>query len=108
MHNTFVNGVRSPSATRRSGADAAPEPVARDSAHDGLAARDIERALAVLPPEQREVVLLIGLEELSYAAAAQVIGAPLGTVMSRLARGRERLRSALDATAGPAPLKVIK
>ena len=108
MHNVFVNDVRSPSATRKAAADQAHEPIARDTAHDGLLARDIERALALLPPEQREVVLLIGLEELSYEAASRVIGAPMGTVMSRLARGRERLRTLLDATAAPATLKVIK
>ena len=108
MHNLFVNAVRSPAATRRAQADAAPEPATRDASHDGLVARDIERALALLAPEQREVVLLVGLEELSYDAAAQVVGAPVGTVMSRLSRGRERLRTLLDANAGPATLKVIK
>jgi len=108
MHNVFVNGVRSPAATRAAAGDDAPEPIARDTAHDGLLARDIERALALLPPEQREVVLLVGLEELSYEATAQVIGAPLGTVMSRLSRGRERLRTLLDTNAGTATLKVIK
>ena len=108
MHNLFVNGVRSPSATRKAPAGEAPEPIARDTAHDGLLARDIERAIALLPPEQREVVLLVGLEELTYEAASVVIGAPVGTVMSRLARGRERLRALLDASAAPTTLKVIK
>ena len=108
MHNLFINGVRSPAAKRKAPADEAHEPVMRDTAHEGLIARDIERALAMLPSEQREVVLLVGLEELSYAAAAQVIGAPLGTVMSRLARGRERLRTMLDVNASAATLKVIK
>jgi RNA polymerase sigma-70 factor (ECF subfamily) len=108
MHNVFVNGVRSPAATRHAVTDEPFEPVAGDTAHEGLVARDIERALALLPSEQREVVLLVGLEELSYGAAARVIGAPLGTVMSRLARGRERLRMLLDANGSAATLKVIK
>jgi RNA polymerase sigma-70 factor (ECF subfamily) len=109
MHNTFVNGVRSPAASRTTAlADNAHEPIARDMAHDGLILRDIERALGLLPPEQRAVVLLVGLEELSYEATARVIGAPLGTVMSRLSRGRERLRTLLDANAAPTTLKVIK
>ena len=108
MHNLFVNGVRSPAAKRQVTTAEAYEPVAHDASHEGLIARDIERALASLPSEQREVVLLVGLEELSYGAAAQVIGAPLGTVMSRLARGRERLRTLLDANGSTASLKVIK
>src|SRR4030095_16202413 len=73
MHNLFVNGVRAPAHTRKASAAEAQEPLARDTAHEGLVARDIERALAMLPPEQREVVLLVGLEELSYASVSQVI-----------------------------------
>ena len=42
--------------------------------------------------EQRTVILLVSVEDLSYAEAASVLGIPVGTVMSRLARGRERLR----------------
>jgi RNA polymerase sigma-70 factor (ECF subfamily) len=54
--------------------------------------RDMLRAFAALPEEQRSVVLLIGVENLSYEQAARVLGVPIGTVMSRLSRGRERLR----------------
>src|SRR6516162_3495363 len=54
--------------------------------------RDLLRAFAALPEEQRSVVLLIGVEDLSYEQAARVLGVPIGTVMSRLSRGRERLR----------------
>lgn len=57
-----------------------------------LARRDLLRAFAALPEEQRSVVLLIGVEDLSYGEAARVLGVPIGTVMSRLSRGRERLR----------------
>ena len=58
--------------------------------------RDLVRGLNRLPVEQRTVVLLISVEDLSYAEAAAVLGIPIGTVMSRLARGRERLRVMLD------------
>lgn len=58
---------------------------------DRLAVRDLAAALAMLAPEQREVVLLVGLEGLSYAEVAEVTGVPPGTVMSRLKRGRDRL-----------------
>jgi len=54
--------------------------------------RDLLRAFAILPEEQRSVLLLIGVEDLSYEEAARVLGVPIGTVMSRLSRGRERLR----------------
>ena len=58
--------------------------------------RDLSWALNQLPSEQREVVLLIGLEGLSYQTAAEVLGIPVGTVMSRLSRGRSVLRRLLD------------
>lgn len=61
-----------------------------------LAARDMARSLDALPEEQRDVILLICLEDLSYAEAAEVLGVPIGTIMSRLARGRERLRRFME------------
>jgi RNA polymerase sigma-70 factor, ECF subfamily len=54
--------------------------------------RDLLRAFSALPEEQRSVLLLIGIEDFSYGEAARVLGVPLGTVMSRLSRARERLR----------------
>lgn len=61
--------------------------------------RDLLRAFAALPEEQRSVVLLIGVEDLSYEQAARVLGVPIGTVMSRLSRGRERLRHYMNGDA---------
>jgi RNA polymerase sigma-70 factor (ECF subfamily) len=49
------------------------------------------RAFAALPEEQRSVVVLIEVEDLSYLQTARVLGIPIGTVMSRLSCGRERL-----------------
>jgi RNA polymerase sigma-70 factor (ECF subfamily) len=63
--------------------------------HSVLEHRDLLRAFAALPEEQRAVLLLIGVEDLSYQDAARVLGVPIGTVMSRLSRGRERLRRAM-------------
>lgn len=73
-----------------------PALVARDpSPAEGLVAREarkrVEDLLARLPAEQRAVLVLRELEGLSYAAIAEVLGVPPGTVMSRLARARERL-----------------
>jgi RNA polymerase sigma-70 factor, ECF subfamily len=59
----------------------------------------LEQALAVLPYESREVVVLRELEGLSYKEIAQAIGVPIGTVMSRLARARERLRKLIGDAA---------
>ncbi|PRF17694.1 sigma-70 family RNA polymerase sigma factor [Burkholderia multivorans] len=76
----------------------------------GLMLRDVQRALYRLPVEQREVLLLVALEELSYRDAARVLGVPVGTVMSRLSRAREQMRALLSgepATHGTAALRVI-
>ena len=58
--------------------------------------RDLERALGTLSEEQRSVVLLVGVEGLTYAETAAVLEIPVGTVMSRLARGRNRLRNLMN------------
>ena len=58
--------------------------------------RDIERGLALLPTEQREVLLLVTLEGMSYREAADVQGVPIGTVMSRLSRARSTLRTHIE------------
>jgi RNA polymerase sigma-70 factor (ECF subfamily) len=63
-----------------------------------LAQRDLDAALAALPVEQREVLLLVALDGLAYAEAARALGVPIGTVMSRLSRGRERLRGLIDGS----------
>jgi RNA polymerase sigma-70 factor (ECF subfamily) len=57
---------------------------------------ELERALAQLPLEQRQVILLVGLEGMSYQDAAKILGIPVGTVHSRLSSGRDVLRKLLD------------
>jgi RNA polymerase sigma-70 factor, ECF subfamily len=94
LHNVFVDGHR----RRRSRQTEIPiETVVADlvsppSQTKWLEVRDMVAALAQLPAEQREVVLLVGLEGMSYMDAAKVLNVPIGTVMSRLSRGREALR----------------
>jgi RNA polymerase sigma-70 factor, ECF subfamily len=68
--------------------------------HSALQHRDLLRAFAALPEEQRAALLLVGVEDLSYQEAARVLGVPIGTVMSRLSRGRERLRRAMHGELG--------
>ncbi len=65
----------------------------------------VRRALDALPVEFREVILLREMEGLSYKEIADVLGVPLGTVMSRISRGRERLLAALKSTT---PLEVAR
>lgn len=107
MHNAFVNQVRAPQPVDYRADENLPEMPQRATQDDELVLRDIVRALLQLPLEQRQVLLLVGLEELSYAQAAQALAVPIGTVMSRLARGRARLRSVLAGELN-AILKVIK
>lgn len=61
---------------------------------------DLERALSTLSVEHRQIVLLVGLEGLNYRQVADELGIPIGTVMSRLARARERLRAAMQGRGG--------
>jgi RNA polymerase sigma-70 factor (ECF subfamily) len=66
-----------------------------------LRVQDVVRAVERLPEDHRAVLLLVAVEDLSYAEAARVLGVPVGTVMSRVARARERLRR--DTEGGPSP-----
>lgn len=61
-----------------------------------VAAMSVQAAMEKLPPEQREVIALVLVEGLAYREAAEVLGVPIGTVTSRLARGREALQRMLD------------
>jgi RNA polymerase sigma-70 factor (ECF subfamily) len=109
MHNVHVNQVRSrmASSTVPLDEDMAEAPV-RPTQSDMLEVRDIDTALRRLPVEQREVLLLVALERMSYDEAARALGIPIGTVMSRLARARERLRGLLATQSGEINLKVVK
>jgi RNA polymerase sigma factor (sigma-70 family) len=107
MHNVHVNQVRASrdhSVLDDEGAEMAVAPVQGA----GLEMRDLERALALLPAEQREVLLLIALEDMSYAEVANTLGIPIGTVMSRLSRAREKLRGLMYGLPVAAKLQVIK
>ncbi len=67
----------------------------------------ITNALDRLPPQQREVLVLISLEEVSYREAAEIIGVPMGTIMSRLSRARSTLQKILEE-GGTTVLRVVK
>ena len=94
LHNQYVNQVRR--AVREGAAVglSETEPLLTRAPHQGkrLELRDLERAIAKLPEEQRSVILLVGLEGMRYEEVAEVLDVPVGTVRSRLSRGREALR----------------
>ena len=71
-------------------------PTADGGQNSALIYRDLLRGVAALPQEQRAVLLLVGVEDYSYKDAARMLGVPIGTVMSRLSRGRERLRQYMN------------
>jgi RNA polymerase sigma-70 factor (ECF subfamily) len=79
---------------------------APDLAGPEAGGRDIERALAGLVEHQRNALLLVVLEGLSYREVAEVQGVPIGTVMSRLARARVQIKTYLDG--GRQPLRRVK
>jgi RNA polymerase sigma-70 factor, ECF subfamily len=107
MHNVFVNQLKARKVAPDVELDenfAAPMPGATS-----MDIIDLQRGLATLAPEQREVVLLIALEDMSYADVSRTLGIPMGTVMSRLSRGRERLRRAMEGeTSNKNPLRVVQ
>ena len=105
MHNQYVNTVRR--QTRETATvdveQVSSTLVATTDPTSSWQLRELDRALARLPDEQREVVLLVGLEGMAYDSAAQILGVPIGTVRSRLSRGRETLRGLMERQEEPTP-----
>jgi RNA polymerase sigma-70 factor (ECF subfamily) len=108
MHNIFVNQIRSRMRHPQQALDESAADELQYREPDWSELRDIGNALARLPAEQRTVVLLVGLEQFTYEEAARMLDIPIGTVMSRLSRGRERLRGLLGGDFKAAALKVVK
>lgn len=110
LHNIFVNTLRRKS---RSPIVGMPEqlqdpPVSNDDPGELCTVSDFEKALQGLSPEQREVLLLVGLEQMPYKKVSRITGVPVGTVMSRLSRARSYLRDALEGDVQPARIKRVK
>ena len=108
MHNLFVDGARRALRQQHHRVDVddvADELVAPARAPEQ--ALDLQRCLMRLPQEQREVLLLVSVQDLGYEEVARITGVPIGTVMSRLSRARSRLRDLMEgrqAAAAPAPV----
>jgi RNA polymerase sigma factor (sigma-70 family) len=116
LHNLAVSqfrqqATRGPHVTIET---ASERDVRQDAVQENkLMYQDVLDRLGRLPEEQRSVLLLIAVEDLSYAEAAKVLNIPIGTVMSRLSRARERLQQELEGTtkaapAGPVQLRSVK
>jgi RNA polymerase sigma-70 factor (ECF subfamily) len=103
LHNQYVNHVRSGVRQGLAVAIREDEPSLTRGPNQGsrLELRDLDRGLARLPKEQRAVILLIGLEDMRYEEVAELIGVPVGTVRSRLSRGREALRRLMGIVPDP-------
>jgi len=102
LHNQNVSEIR---RSVREGVlvaveDVAPVLTVAPRAGASLQLRDLERAIRLLPEEQRQVILLVGLEGMRYEEVAAVLDIPIGTVRSRLSRGREMLRRLMDMKEG--------
>jgi RNA polymerase sigma-70 factor (ECF subfamily) len=108
MHNVFVNQMRSRRFDLELAMEEPPSPAVRATQGDGLELADLERAFAQLSIEHREVLMLVGVEQMKYDEVSRTLGIPVGTVMSRLSRARERLRQHMEGGQNVIPLKVVK
>lgn len=100
MHNAFIDHVRK-QRVREVGQPAAVEVAESPVQPHRVELAQVLDALRALPEHYREPIVLVAIEEMSYADAAKVIDVPLGTFMSRLARGREALRRVVRGEKGP-------
>jgi len=108
MHNVFVNQVRGKRNEIERTMEELPVVAVRATQSDSLEIADVERSLRELPDEQREVLLLVAIEEMTYDEVSRALGIPIGTVMSRLSRARERMRRLIAGVQPAVPLKVVK
>jgi RNA polymerase sigma-70 factor (ECF subfamily) len=109
MHNLHVDQLRARRLQTTTLDEETLQPAQAVNHSAALELRDMEVALNSLPVEQREILLLVGLEGMTYDQVAGALGLPLGTVMSRLSRGREKLRLLMEGRAAPvASLQVVK
>ena len=108
MHNLRVDQLRRPTLSTYSINEIENEIPTRAIQADALEVRDLESALAQIPDEQREILMLVALEEMSYAEISTLLNIPVGTVMSRLSRGREKLRMIMEGNVPATKLRVVR
>lgn len=110
LHNTFVSTRRSRRAHQRriDGVAEITETETQASQEASLRLSQIRVAFAALPAEQREVLHLVAIEGMAYGEAADVLGVPLGTLMSRLGRARAALRAFEAGSTNVVSLKLVR
>jgi RNA polymerase sigma-70 factor, ECF subfamily len=110
MRNVFLNQTSRINRDRRNvPIEDMPELTSRlPGQDDRLMCNDIAAAIGALPADQRDAIVLTALEEFSYDEAADILGIPLGTLRSRLSRGRDRLRETYRGEGGQARLRRVK
>ena len=110
MRHLWIDEVRTRRVRRHDDLQTAGDVAGADGeqlAEQRMTLDAVRRVLGSMPPEQRSVLLLVCVDGLSYKEAAEVLGTPIGTVMSRLSRGRQELFARLgrqDASAVPQPI----
>lgn len=109
MHHLFVDQARK--VKRRS--ETMPIEAAHNMASpatqvENLASREILEALQAIAPERRAALVMVAVEGFSYAEAADILGIPAGTLMSRISRGREELRGLLDDVGRRRAIRVVE
>ncbi|HWK65604.1 MAG TPA: sigma-70 family RNA polymerase sigma factor [Rhizobiaceae bacterium] len=109
MHHLFVDQTRK--VRRRSETmpiDAVQNMGLPATQVDNIASREILEALQAIAPERRAALVMVAIEGFSYAEAANVLGIPAGTLMSRISRGREELRGLLDDAERRRAIRVVE
>ena len=102
MHNLYVNRWRRMKLRARIGADDAEAELAVGPSQQASAEiQDVLRGLSALTEEQRQIVLLVAVEGFQYGEVAAMLGIPVGTVMSRLSRARDRLKEFVEGQERP-------
>ena len=113
VHNTHLDGRRSALARRRrddlfaDDGSTATEPSYPAAQEHSVRLQQVREAFMTLPEDQREALHLVAVEELSYQEAADTLGIPVGTLMSRISRARARLRSMEDDKGRGGHLKIV-
>jgi len=102
LHNVFANNARQYRRTPSLISIHDIEEISDTVCTSDIYLNDLQYALEQLSPEHREVILLVGLEQMSYKDTARILDIPLGTIMSRLTRARQNLRKIMNNTANTA------
>jgi len=100
MHSVFANQWRSSRREVEVDLEECPDVMVQPTQIDRVELAEVEKALLGIAPEQREVLLLVAVEQMSYAETAKALAIPIGTVMSRLSRARENLRQRMGGASG--------